>query len=345
MNQDLFPQFANLWVPLCLAQAVPAARPLPLTLAGTKIVLFRDAQGHVAALHDRCPHRGMALSLGKVRGGEIVCPFHGWRFDGAGQCRDVPWNPDARLNQLSATALPLREAGGLIWLFTGQAATGEPQVPPILLRDDVVVMAQDFVWNVHWTRVMENMLDTPHLPFVHARTIGRSLRGQTGQKMEMVWRETEYGAEVTAIRAGEAPRTVLHYHFPNMMELAIDPGGRIMRLLAVCSPADEGRTRLTIFTVRNFARARLLNPLFARTNARIAREDKAIVESAMPAQVPPAADEKSVASDAPTLAFRKIWFNRILPGEGFPTLGAAVADAQREGRNSQDVNDAGRRKS
>ena len=66
--------------------------------------------------------------------------------------------------------------------------------------------------------------------------------------------------------------------------------------------------------MRNFARWRLLDPLFARSNARIAREDQAIVESAQPTMVPPAADERSVASDAPTLAFRRIWFTRIMPG-------------------------------
>ncbi|WP_353228306.1 aromatic ring-hydroxylating dioxygenase subunit alpha [Novosphingobium sp.] len=323
----MFPHFANVWVPLGLVRDVPAGRPVPHVVAGERVVLFRDADGQVRALVDRCPHRGVALSLGRVDGGQIVCPFHGWRFDGAGHCRHVPWNPDARLHTLSATGLPLREAGGLIWLFTGQNPVGAPQLPDVLGRDDVRVMAQSFVWAAHWTRVMENMLDTPHLPFVHARTIGRSLRGRTAEKMTMVWDDTDFGAQVTAVRGDEPPRAVLRYYFPNMMELAIDPGGRIMRLLAVCTPAEAGTTRLTIYTVRNFFRARLFDPLFARSNARIAAEDQAIVESARPSQVPPPAEERSVASDAPTLAFRRIWLNRImaLGDQGIPNL-APVPD-------------------
>lgn len=310
----LFRDFANLWVALCPAAAVLEDRPTAITLAGERIVLFRDGQSGAGALLDRCPHRGVALSLGKIIDGQITCPFHGWRFDSAGLCRHVPWNPDAKLENLSAVALPVRELGGLIWLFTGSHPDSEPTIPEAFCRADVRVTSQEFVWNAHWTRVMENMLDTPHLPYVHAKTIGKRLRGLTDEAMEMNWRETERGAEITARRGGEETAAKLRYHFPNLMELEIDPGGRTLRLVAVCNPADEGRTRLTIYTVRSFARARLLDPLFARLNARIAAEDRAIVESSLPAEVPPAGEEKSVATDAPTLAFRKIWFSRIRGG-------------------------------
>jgi phenylpropionate dioxygenase-like ring-hydroxylating dioxygenase large terminal subunit len=226
MDQPLFSQFANLWVPLGLARDLLPGRPVPHVVAGERVVLFRDDQARACALIDRCPHRGVALSLGQVEAGQIVCPFHGWRFDGEGQCRLVPWNPDARLGTLGATVLPLREAGGLLWLFTGREAVGEPHVPDVLMRDNVHVMVQHFSWAAHWTRVMENMLDTPHLPFVHARTIGRSLRGRTAEKMTMAWTETGHGAVITALRGHEPARTILHYHFPNIMELVIDPGGR-----------------------------------------------------------------------------------------------------------------------
>lgn len=311
MDPPLFRDFARLWVALCPATTVRKDRPAALTLAGERIVLFRDEHGAPSALLDRCPHRGVALSLGRIIEGQIACPFHGWRFDGAGQCMHVPWNPDAKRETLSATALPVREIAGLIWLYTGRQAEGAPAVPDAFLRDDVRVTSQEFLWDVHWTRVMENMLDTPHLPFVHAGTIGKRLRGLTNEPMEMAWRETEHGAEITARRSGEETGAKLRFTFPNLMELEIDPGGRTLRLVAVCNPADSGRTRLTIYTLRNFARARVLDPLFARANARIAAEDRAIVESSLPAEVPPPGEERSVATDAPTLAFRKIWLTRI----------------------------------
>lgn len=189
-----FPQFANLWVPLLPADRLPPGAPRALTVAGERLVLFRDADGAPRALPDRCRHRGVALSLGRVENGQITCPFHGWRFDGTGQCRHVPWNPDARLSRLGLPTFPVREVAGLIWLFTGAEPQDEPQAPEALLRPGIRLTAQDFVWNAHWTRVMENMLDTPHLPFVHARTIGKSLRGRTDRQMDLTWQETAHGA-------------------------------------------------------------------------------------------------------------------------------------------------------
>lgn len=314
MTQALFADFADLWIALCPASRLRPERPLAMTVAGERIVLFRGADGTASALIDRCPHRGVTLSLGKVAGGELTCPFHGWRFAANGRCTHVPWNPDAKRETLSATTLPVREIGGVIWLFTGQETQSEPMVPPALLNPAARLTGQHFVWNAYWTRVMENMLDTPHLPFVHARTIGKRLQGRTDETMTMSWKETDYGAQIIAQRADEEPRTSLRYHFPNMMELAIDPGGRLLRMLAVCCPAEAGKTRLTLYTLRNFAKARLLDPLFARANAKIAAEDQAILESSQPSQVPPAGEEKSVATDTPTLAFRKIWFSRIKGG-------------------------------
>jgi phenylpropionate dioxygenase-like ring-hydroxylating dioxygenase large terminal subunit len=74
----VFSGFANVWTPLTLARRVKK-KPLAITLAGEKLVLFRDGKGQLGALLDQCPHRGVALSLGKVRDdGCLECPFHGW---------------------------------------------------------------------------------------------------------------------------------------------------------------------------------------------------------------------------------------------------------------------------
>lgn len=127
-------------------------------------------------------------------------------------------NDDAKRETLSAVALPVRELGGLIWLFTGAHPDSEPAIPEAFCRTDCRVTSQEFLWDVHWTRVMENMLDTPHLPFVRAKTIGKRLRGPTNEPMEMTWRETAHGAEITARRGGEETGARLRYHFPNLME-------------------------------------------------------------------------------------------------------------------------------
>src|SRR5262245_47910943 len=87
----MFDRFDMQWTPIELCARVGRGRTLRVSVAGEHVALFRSRRGALAALIDRCPHRGVALSLGKVtREGEIECPFHGWRFDAAGRCTAMP---------------------------------------------------------------------------------------------------------------------------------------------------------------------------------------------------------------------------------------------------------------
>lgn len=307
----MFADFANHWIIAGVSTDFRAGKLHPLIVAGERIVLFRDGAGTLCALVDRCPHRGVALSLGKLTNGTVECPFHGWTFDGSGACLSVPWNPDARCEKLSALALPLREAGGLVWLYTGFRPDSEPMPSESLSAPGVVLSAQSALWDIHWTRAMENMLDSPHLPFVHKGTIGRFLAPFMHGRMDTNWTETPYGARIENLVEGRDRPARLDYRFPNAMELFIDPPGKLLRMMALCIPEKEGQTRLTIITLRDFARWPLLNPIFRRMNRRIALEDQAILESSQPSEVPPAGEEKSVRTDKPTLAFRKLYFERI----------------------------------
>src|SRR6478736_5347087 len=148
----MFEDFANVWTIVASARDVRREKLYPRTVAGERVVLFRDAEGKPAALIDRCPHRGVALSLGKLRDGIVECPFHGWRFDAAGRNCLVPWNPDAKRQPLGAAALPVRETNGLLWLHTGAAATSEPDPAETMLRTDLASVVQTVVWRTHWTR-------------------------------------------------------------------------------------------------------------------------------------------------------------------------------------------------
>ena len=82
-------KLADAWFIACASDTL-IGRPLAFTLQDVPMVLFRDGSGGAAALLDRCPHRNAPLSLGRVVNGELQCGYHGWRFDGSGQCRAVP---------------------------------------------------------------------------------------------------------------------------------------------------------------------------------------------------------------------------------------------------------------
>jgi phenylpropionate dioxygenase-like ring-hydroxylating dioxygenase large terminal subunit len=308
----MFENFANVWTIVGAARELKAGRALGLRVAGERVVFFRDASGDVGALIDRCPHRGVALSLGKVEKGLIECPFHGWRFDRHGANCRVPFNPDAKRANLGAVALPAREVAGLLWLYTGFAPLSEPEPSPTLFEPDVTVCVQSVFWRAHWTRVMENMLDMPHLPFVHRRTIGKALRGLADSRMDLVWEERSYGGRISKSVDGVARPGALDYRYPNVMELFIDPPGKRLRLMVACIPEGDDATRLLLLTIRNFARAAWLNPVFRAMNRRIANEDRAIVESSSPMAVPAPGAEVSVPTDAPTLAFRRRYRQNLL---------------------------------
>lgn len=330
----MFEGFANVWTPVTLARRLKAGRPLPVQVAGEKVVFFRSAEGRVSALLDRCPHRGVALSLGKVTpSGCLECPFHAWQFDGAGNATHVPLNPDAKRERLFATALPAREVGGLLWLYTAPTDRPEPAEPVVadsLTRGDLARAAIEVEWAAHWTRAMENMLDSPHVPFVHAGTIGRFVRPRLTptSTMHVSWTEMPYGGRTRSWLDGEDPaqqQAYLDFYRPNVMVLNIPIPKRVFRMHAICVPIDAARVRMIVVGARSFAKLALLNPFFNASNMRIVKEDKQVVESSFPVEIPPPSDELSVRTDRATLQFRKYYFEVLKPSSAPPRKHLKVA--------------------
>lgn len=90
-----------------------------VSAGGLDIVVWRSAGGTVQAWENRCPHRGMRLSFGQVRGDNLVCRYHGWSFDQTGQCRHIPASPEMTPPPTACVeTYACREALGLIWVNT-----------------------------------------------------------------------------------------------------------------------------------------------------------------------------------------------------------------------------------
>ncbi|MEZ4470687.1 MAG: Rieske 2Fe-2S domain-containing protein [bacterium] len=112
------------WHPVCLSREL-THRPLRVWLGGVPYALFRS-DGTVGALPDACPHRGMRLSTGRVRGGRLICPYHGWSFDAAGAGR-APGTPQMRPHTACLEAV---ERDGAVWMRRPGAASVFPAVGP-----------------------------------------------------------------------------------------------------------------------------------------------------------------------------------------------------------------------
>ncbi len=312
----MFEDFARQWTPVLPAKDVGNS-PRSIRVAGVDLVLFRDGAGKPGALLDRCPHRGVSLALGRrTSNGNLACGFHGWEFDADGQCRHIPFNPDAALARFGATALPVTEVGGLVWVYTGFEPVGEPQPASTLTRTDLTRFEHWEEWDCHWTRAMENMLDFPHLPYVHRSTIGRFVRSKQRRdsRLSLAVADTDYGWSLTSRVDEHPPSAGLAWYRPNGMVLDTAPEPRVMRIHVWCVPVDARRTRMILVTTRNFASLPGMSLPMDRLNLLILHQDRAIVESSDPPEVPDQPRrERSVPTDNPTLRFRS-WYLRELKG-------------------------------
>ncbi|BAU90212.1 Rieske domain-containing protein [Methylorubrum populi] len=119
------------WYAVALGADIEPSTSAGTRLFGHELVVWRDAAGAVHVWEDRCPHRGMRLSFGFVRGDHIACLYHGWRYDAAGQCRFIPAHPDLAVSPMIRTrTFPCRERAGLIWVRWGSPADDAPEAAP-----------------------------------------------------------------------------------------------------------------------------------------------------------------------------------------------------------------------
>ena len=164
---------STLWHPVALAGDV-AHTPLAVQLLDQAVVLWRDATGGVQAFADQCPHRGARLSLGRVTPqGQLECPYHGWQFEGSGQCTHVPALPAfAPPATHCARRHEACEAHGLVWV---RIAPGSAALPPFAAEHDARLRKLNcgpYDVAASAPRIIENFLDMAHFGFVHEGWLG-----------------------------------------------------------------------------------------------------------------------------------------------------------------------------
>jgi len=166
-------------------------QPLARRIQGTPVVVFRTEQGKPAALLDRCPHRNVPLSAGTVRGEELECRYHGWRFDCAGECVAIPGlvSGETKLRSRKAASFATREVDGFVWVYSTPEATPstEPFRFPHLDDRRYTHSRREFRVQAHMHAVLENTLDVPHTAFLHG---GYFRTAKKENEIEVVVRRT-----------------------------------------------------------------------------------------------------------------------------------------------------------
>ena len=162
------------WYPVLPSREV-RGRPVGVRRFGRPLVLWRDEDGEVRCAIDACPHRGAALSRGRVVEGTLHCPYHGLGFNPEGTCVHVPWGESDGPSPRLAT-LPVADERGLLWVWNGEGAPHKdvPWTDALqteLGPEDGGTVDLTDVFDVSYLRVMENLTDFHHVPIVHRGTV------------------------------------------------------------------------------------------------------------------------------------------------------------------------------
>lgn len=112
------------WIAVGLSVDLPRGLVMPSCVHGTDLAVWRDMSGTCHAWGDRCPHRGMRLSHGFVRGERLACIYHGWQYGTSGECAHIPAHPALTPpKSICATTYACRETDGMVWVSLGNAET------------------------------------------------------------------------------------------------------------------------------------------------------------------------------------------------------------------------------
>lgn len=328
----------NFWYACEFSSAV-TKKPKQIVMLNQRFVLYRNSQGQVVALKDRCPHRGAALSLGWVEDSCIRCPYHGWKFQADGRCIDIPANaPEVPIPKRAyVETYPIKENYGFIWLFYGDLPEAERSPLPTLpeyIFSDLHPVEYECAEDANYARVMEVNMDFAHAIAIHKKSFGQRI--PLGKTIKYEVEEDTWGAVATVnyeslgnsksllnFVLGGRPylTTRLSFFLPNftLSEIFIGRGGSFdIKLVVLIAhlPIDEHTTVVKRIFYRNFLTLPWLDVFFRKLDSKLTDEDAVVISSLYPKPMPKISEEPHVAADALGLTYRKLRQKYLAMGWG-----------------------------
>ncbi len=316
----------NQWYAILESNEVKKGKPIGVTRMGEKLVAWRDNPGKVTVMSDLCPHRGVALSVGKLVNDCIQCPFHGFEYDTAGDCTYVPANGKASQppRALHVKTYPTREAHDIIFIWWGEPRPDDayPPLPWFAnINEEMVYSTIRQHWANHYARAIENQLDVVHLPFVHHNTIGRGNNAlvngpyvketqvaQDSYRLDL-WVDNQQDQGQTPIKPSQmsvpARRPLIQFHFPNLWQNWLSDDFLVFLIFA---PIDDQNTMMYLrqyHKVRFPVARQLTQWLGGFGNRFILNQDKRVVVTQRPARPDLDIGEILIPGDYPIVLYRK----------------------------------------
>lgn len=165
------------WYWLSRSEKIKKGKAYPIKFLNSELVLLRGEDNTVRAFDAYCPHMGAHLCDGTVEGNAIRCPFHFWKFNSDGKCIEIPAQTELT-NIPSLRSHKIREAYGLIWLWTGEASDPEdiPVIPELRGLPLDYTLGSNFLKNCHPNVVMINAIDAQHFRSVHQLIVDLNMK-------------------------------------------------------------------------------------------------------------------------------------------------------------------------
>ena len=288
-------------------------------LLGQDLVIWR-CQGRAVAWLDLCIHRGARLSLGRVREGDLECPYHGWRYDPEGRCTLIPAQPNDPIpTRAAARTFACVERVGFIWVCLGEPPAELPSHPE--WEDDkfLKVFTGPYTFETSAPRAV---VDVAHFPFVHDSMLGQAGEPDPVDDYEVVQGNDGIRAGPISVSqpAGDHRRTPVRstYRYwiprpltPYLMK-SLDETRCFSHFMPVTA-VDDGLSLMWILTSANFDKAGGEARIRAR-NDEVFGEDVPIVNSQRPDMIPEdLRQELHIRADKLSVLYRR-WLNDLEVG-------------------------------
>jgi phenylpropionate dioxygenase-like ring-hydroxylating dioxygenase large terminal subunit len=295
------------WYPVAFIQDLPKDRAYSFSLYDEPFVLFRNRDGKLGCLTDRCPHRAARLSDGQITDGKIECLYHGWQFGTGGECEHIPQLPaEAKIPANACVrSFTVVERQGMVWVWPGEPEAADVErIPTIADLDKPEFASTDIMRDLPYdqTYFIENVLDPAHVQISHHGSQGNRENAQA-LEMEVLessvegiegrWRGTRQPNQPWRSTNFIAPNFVIHTY-------KIEQRGWAGGLALYSIPLGQGKCRLLARNYANFAtwkikltprwfdhwfRNRILEedlPLIVGQQAEIERSGKSLKELYLP---------------------------------------------------------------
>jgi len=279
--------YINFWYPMALSEEL-GDKPLSSAALGQNFALFRDSDGVAHCLADTCVHRGGSLGSGKLLGDCVQCPYHGWRYDGNGQCQHIPTlAKDAKIPaRARVDAYPVEERYGVIFVFLGDLP--EDERPPIMEisqwgKEGWSVTSLVYDWNASIERVIENGLDATHTEFVHP-SAGLEGSFNPDDVIDQRLIESEWGSAYQMDTPGVEIEHGHHgpCHQWTFLTFKSEHFNGKFRFYSFVRPFDAHSVRRYLFHARDFQLGEKMDKELVETTLGFEKEDRPVIEKMRP---------------------------------------------------------------